>query len=78
MRVIEEVPICKIIIDREVYSNTTKIFANVMRTTNHKFPPIHIQDRGDGFYLIKDGRHRISACKLIGREKILAKFWRRK
>lgn len=36
-------------------------------------PPIHVQII-DGEYWIRDGRHRVQAHRLIGREYILARF----
>lgn len=36
-------------------------------------PPIHVQLRNGAFH-IRDGRHRVTAYKLIGREWIEAKY----
>ncbi len=38
------------------------------------FPPIKIALRQDGKFHLKDGRHRISASLLCGRETIRAKY----
>lgn len=39
-----------------------------------KIPPIKLAKLKDGGYLIRDGRHRITASKLLGREYIEARF----
>lgn len=39
-----------------------------------KVPPIKISSLGTGQYLIKDGRHRITAYKLLGKDYIKATF----
>ena len=39
-----------------------------------EIPPIKIIKFKDG-YKLKDGRHRIAACKLLGKDMIMAKFY---
>lgn len=34
---------------------------------NGTVPPIKVEEKGDGNYRIKDGRHRLAAYKLLGR-----------
>jgi len=37
-------------------------------------PPIQVSKHPNGGYSIKDGRHRLVACKLLGKSTINAKF----
>lgn len=37
-------------------------------------PPIKVSRLVDGNFIIKDGRHRVTASKLLGRKTILATF----
>lgn len=37
-------------------------------------PPIHVQAFKNGSFLICDGRHRVQAHRLLGREYILARY----
>ena len=37
-------------------------------------PPIKVVVKPSGGYLIRDGRHRVTAYKLLGRETIEARF----
>ncbi len=36
-------------------------------------PPIHVQKVANG-WRVRDGRHRVAAYKLLGRDTIMAKF----
>lgn len=37
-------------------------------------PPIKVAKHPDGGYIIRDGRHRVLAYKMLGRNKIKAKY----
>lgn len=37
-------------------------------------PPIKVAKHPDGGYIIRDGRHRVLAHKMLGRSKIKAKY----
>lgn len=41
---------------------------------NGEVPPIKVQQKPDGNFVIKDGRHRLLAFKLLGRPQIEAKY----
>lgn len=43
-------------------------------TNGGEVPPIKIQQLANGNFRIKDGRHRLTAYKLLGKTKIEAKF----
>ena len=40
-----------------------------------KVPPVKVQKGRHGEFILKDGRHRFVAHKLLGREKIEAKYY---
>jgi len=52
---------------------TTLRYANLL-IQGTEFPPIKVQDLGDGCFKIKDGRHRWAAHKLAGLKEIDIKF----
>lgn len=50
-------------------------FALAMKR-GEKFPPVKLQRSvtGDGNYVLKDGRHRVSAAKLLGHKTVFALY----
>lgn len=73
MRVIEQIPVSQIQMD------SWRIVPKTLGLIDHlrgggKVPPIKVYKNGNGQYVIKDGRHRVTAFKMLGRKKILAKF----
>lgn len=75
MRVIEEIPIHLIKVDRFSISPETLSIVDHIRDGG-ELPPISVQYFKDGTYKLKDGRHRITAHKLLGIRKIKAKFFK--
>lgn len=73
MRVKKEIPMNLINMDRIPLDRKTLRFTYAMQAMA-EFPAIKVAKRQDGRYEIRDGRHRWVAHKLLGREKILAKF----
>ena len=72
MRVIENVHIEGLIYDELPYNrDVLDIVFFIMY--GGVIPPIKLQKTGRG-WKIKDGRHRIAACKLLGLKTISAKF----
>jgi hypothetical protein len=72
-RVVGMVPVAHIEIDRlplrpDGLDTTLALMLGVA------MPPIHLQLKVEGGWLIKDGRHRLLAHKLLGREEILARW----
>lgn len=80
MRVKQEISVNLINMDRIPLDKKTFSFANCLNRRlfippySCGFPAIRVAKRKNGRYDIKDGRHRWVAHKLLGREKILAKF----
>lgn len=75
MRVIEEIPVHLIKVNR--FSITTETLSIVDHIRNGgELPPIRVEHFKDGTYKLKDGRHRITAYKLLGLSKIKAKFFK--
>lgn len=72
MRVIKEIPVGQIKINRTPIEPRTLRYALAMQDGS-EFPPIKVAKTNCG-YEIRDGRHRCTASKLIGKEMILAKF----
>jgi uncharacterized ParB-like nuclease family protein len=73
MRVKQEIPVSLVNMDRIPLDRKTLRFTYAMQAMA-EFPAIKVAKRADGRYEIRDGRHRWTAHKLLGREKILAKF----
>lgn len=74
MRVRKLIPISNIIIDREPIGPQTFELAKFLESGG-EVPPIHVEPTATGQYKIRDGRHRVLAFKLLGREQILAKYF---
>lgn len=74
MRVIREIPVRHIIMDRWPHGRRT---LELMRhlEAGGTVPPIHVEETGDGRYRILDGRHRVLAYKMLEYQYIVARFW---
>ena len=73
MRVIKEIPISNIIVDNHSISKETLSIVDFIRSGG-EVPPIKIQVLNNK-YKLKDGRHRITAYKLLGLNKIKCKLY---
>ncbi len=72
MRIIKEIPIHNIKVDRFSISPETLSLVDFIRSGG-EVPAIKIQ-KLDGRYILKDGRHRITAYKLLGIKTIKCKL----
>ena len=73
MRLEKEIGLAHIIMDRLRINPKALKYANLI-DSGVQFPPIKVALCDDGRFEIRDGRHRYTAHKLLGREKILAKY----
>lgn len=73
MRVTMKIPIAQIQMDRFPLNPSTLALIKHYEKGG-SVPPIKVSFLKNGNYRIKDGRHRITASKLLGREEILATF----
>ena len=73
MRVRTSLPLNSIKMDRWPICPATLSLVKFLEAGN-KVPPIHVQPDGLGTFLILDGRHRVTACKLLGRTKIEVRY----
>lgn len=73
MRIVGLIPITNIAIDKYPVGLKTLLLVDFMRQGGG-VPPIKVQPDGAGGYTIKDGRHRVLAHKLLGKQLILARF----
>ena len=73
MRVIKEVPLHLIDVDREPCGQVTLGYAVAM-SNGDVFPPVKLAKLKGGRFRLLDGRHRFLACKLNGRKTINARF----
>ena len=73
MRVIKEIPIRNIVVDRFSISPQTLSLCDFIRLGG-EIPPIKIEKK-DGKYILKNGRHRITAYRLLGLETIKCKLY---
>jgi len=72
-RIIESVYVGQIKMDRYPLNPATLSLIRYLEA-NGSVPPIKIVKLKSGGYRIKNGRHRITAFKMLGRKKIKAKF----
>lgn len=75
MRVLKDIPIDLIVVDRHSISKETLALVDFIRSGG-EIPPIKIQIENQR-YKLKDGRHRITAFKLLGRKTIHCKYYDR-
>ncbi len=73
MRVTKLVPIRNIVMDRYPINPSTLSLIQHLEGGG-TVPPIKIYRLASGQFQIKDGRHRITAFKLLGRENIKAVY----
>lgn len=73
MRTEKEIPIRNIAVDRFSISPETLALCDHIRNGGN-IPAIKVQKK-DGVYILKDGRHRITAYKLLGKQKIKCKLY---
>lgn len=72
MRVVKEIPIRNIVVDRFSISPETLCLVDFIREGG-EIPAIKIQKLNNR-YILRDGRHRITAYRLLGIEKIKCKL----
>ncbi len=73
MRKEDEIPIGAIVMDRyPLNESTLRLIFYLM--SGGQVPPIKVSTLGNGQFRIKDGRHRVTAFKLLGRQWIRAKY----
>lgn len=75
MRIRRFLPIGQIIVDRWAIGPQTFDLAAKLQI-GFQVPPIKVQDLGNGQFKIRDGRHRITAYKLLGRKEIEVTYGR--
>lgn len=69
---IKEINIAQIEMDRHPLNPSTLSLIEHIRDGG-SIPPIHEARHAGGNFLIRDGRHRITACKLLGIKTIKAR-----
>lgn len=72
MRVIKDIPISNIVVDKIPFKGILSLVKHLEQ--GGTIPPIKV-DYKNGTYILKDGRHRVTAYKLLGRPFISAKFY---
>ncbi len=73
MRITKNIAIGEIDIDRYPHDSKTLSYAAALQA-GFKFPPIKVFPTLHGRFQIKDGRHRLLAHKMCGKQFIQAKF----
>lgn len=73
MRVIREIPVNAISLDRTPIDSKTLLYALAM-VRGDRFPPVKVALRPRGGFEIRDGRHRVTAARLTECGKIRAYF----
>ena len=73
MRLTKLIPISLIKMDRYPINRSTLKLIDYIRTGG-EIPPIKIVKLKNGNYEIRDGRHRVTAYKMLGIELIKARF----
>ena len=73
-RIIRDIPVSAIAMDRHPLNPSTLSLVEYL-AAGGSVPPIHVAKTRSG-YQICDGRHRVTASKLLGREMISARFAR--
>ena len=69
--------ICNIKVDRYPLNPSTLSLIHFLEENGiEELPPIRVRLESNGQYMIKDGRHRVTAFKLLGIKQILAKVSR--
>lgn len=76
MRVKEWINVCNIVTGKLPINPTTLTLIDYIRKHGiEDLPPIKVVKKG-GDYILRDGRHRYTAYKLLGIEKIFATFYK--
>lgn len=73
MRQLAWIPTARIKLDHEPLGPSVFRLA-IHLARGRTVPPIHVTPLRDGRFIICDGRHRVQAHKLLGREYILARY----
>ena len=73
MRVVEYINIDQVKMDRHPLNISTLNLIKYLEGGGN-VPPIKVATLKQGGFLIRDGRHRLTAYKLLGRKTIEAKF----
>jgi ParB-like chromosome segregation protein Spo0J len=73
MRVKEYIKVSSIKMDRFPMNPSTLSLIDYLRSGGD-IPPIKVAKLPKGGFIIRDGRHRVLAHKLLGMDKILATF----
>lgn len=73
VRLLGKIPVALIDLDRAVLDRRSLNIANYL-AAGHSVPPIHVKRWSNGRFGILDGRHRVTAAKLLRRKYILAKW----
>lgn len=74
MRTTKHINLVNIEVDNHPLNPSTLELVDYLREGG-LVPAIKVIKTSTGSYKIRDGRHRVTAYKLLGRDKILAKFW---
>ena len=72
-RVEKQIPVNLIEFDKLPINPSVLSLVDFLRNGG-AIPPIKVVLSGKGSYILRDGRHRLCAFKLLGLEKINAKF----
>lgn len=72
IRVLGRIPISLVEMDRYPFDRVLGLVEHLKQ--GGTVPPIHVEVTHQGRYRILDGRHRVHAAKLLGRDVILAKW----
>lgn len=74
MRVKTIIPLDSILVDRLPAVYPTSFSYAIAMNSGVEMPPIKVALREDGLYEIRDGRHRLLAAYICGKDRILARF----
>lgn len=78
MRIVKEINITNIIVDSHSISPQSFDLAKKIESGEYDtltMTPIKLENLNNGTFRLRDGRHRITAFKLVGRKKILSKYF---
>jgi len=79
MRITSWINICNISVDRHSISKQTFDLASKLENNEifkDELPPIRVTLNKNGTFILKDGRHRVTAYKLLGLKTIKAKYYK--
>lgn len=77
MRVTKPLNVANLVLDRMPINPHTLALVDYIRQIGYTdgLPPIHVRPQEDGSYLVLDGRHRVTAFKLLGLTYIMSRFY---